>query len=104
NCNVHLPAPMSIPNWMELPLRVGVPCKPKALEWRQALPIALVNKPQKGACKWRRRSATRDLKEMMQLTAHQLGALRYGELFCITHSLSVPWRCLGFLSEMLGKK
>lgn len=79
----------------EQQLILGVLGSIKGLGWRPALPMALASKPQKDIWRWH-------LKSMMLLTAHQLGALRYGELSFITHGASF-WRILG-AKKMSGEK
>lgn len=81
----------------EQQLILGVLGSVKGLGWRPALPMALASKPQKDVWKWRWH-----LKSMMLLTAHQLGALRYGELSFITHGASF-WRILG-AKKVSGEK
>lgn len=56
----------------------------KGLGWSPALLMALASKPPTDVWNWRQHFPTRDLKEMMLLTAHQRGALRYSELSFLT--------------------
>lgn len=82
----------------------------QGLGWSPALLTASASKPQKDVWNWRQHLPTRDLKEMMLLTAHQLGALRYGELSFITYGVrfwrvlvvSITWTASGKLEAIGG--